>query len=547
MRHIRRRLALAAGGLVAIGAVLWLTARPSTEAASRPATPPGASAAVLGAAAFAGGGFDGISMRAMERNAVPWRLIAAALVLDERRRDPRARIDQATLARVMRRFGFLYPSSIENLPAGLAAPAADMPLGMTWGDIAPIGGARVRVANLGCAACHAGTTYAVDGAPRPERAMLGMPNSSLDLEAYTGAVYDALGRHAGTPELLAAARTLFPEMGWRERASLRWLVLPIARRRLAELAPLGRAMPFPNGAPGSTNGVAALKAALATPLLGGGPADRGVVSIPDLGARMWRTSLLADGAYQVPGVRADRPTMARDLGGRHLDALAAITSFFTVPSMGVHPDDAKTSVADARNVYAWLGGYRGQVFPGEIDQAAARRGAIVYAGSCASCHGDYEWRGQRPDLIRFPNWIGEVGTDPLRARVFDRALAAAVAKTSYKDVIAVRTGTGYAAPPLAGLWASAPYLHNGSVPTLAALLSPAQRPPRFMVGGHALDYQAVGLRIGPDGHYPAGYRPFSQPQWIDTREPGRGNAGHSQGAELDPADKRALIEFLKLL
>lgn len=533
--------------LLAGGILLWATARTESEAASRPSLVVGASASTRGAAAFLGAGFGGISMEALERNAIPWRLATAALVLDEHRRDPSVKVDRATLKRILQRFGFLYPDSIANLPADIAMGRANMPLGITHGVIAPIGGAKVEIANLGCAACHAGVAYDPAGDPQPARAVLGTPNSSIDLEAYTQAIFDAMRRHAGSADLLATAAKLYPEMDWRERQSLRWLVLPLAKRRLAALEGETRAMPFPNGSPGSTNGVAALKHALGVPLAGGGPGDDGVVSIPELGRREWRTALLTDGAYAVPGAPTG-PTIASELTAERLRGLATITSFFTVPSMGVHPDNARHKANDAEAIFAWLRDYRPQPFPGRVDRAAAKRGAAVYAAQCASCHGDYSWEdGDAPQLVRFPNWIGVVGTDPLRGRLFDRALSGAIAATAYADLIDVRAGRGYAAPPLAGLWSSAPYLHNGSVPSLATLLDPSRRPSRFLVGGHALDFGVMGLRHAPGGGYPGDYHPFSTPRWTDTAKPGRGNGGHLFGAELPDADKRALIEYLKLL
>jgi len=83
--------------------------------------------------------------------------------------------------------------------------------------------------------------------------------------------------------------------------------------------------------------------------------------------------------------------------------------------------------------------------------------------------------------------------------------------------------------------------------SIAALLDPAQRPPRFLAGGHALDFGVVGLRLAPGGGYPEGYRPYSVPRWTDTSKAGRGNDGHLFGAELLPAERAALIEYLKLL
>lgn len=539
-------LALPVAVLTFVGAVAWGASSTETESLTRSAVSTHASLVQQGAAAFEGGAFGGISTDALTSNAVPWRLVAAALVLDARSRDQRLSADRETLKRVLADFGFLTDARVVNRPAGLGPREGGLPLGFTAGDLAPIGGTKVRVANLGCAACHAGVTYDAAGRPQPDMAMLGMPNSSLDLEAYTLTVFRALRRHIDDDRLILTATGLFPEMGWRERQSLRYLVLPLAQRRLEALAGEDRPMPFPNGSAGSTNGVAALKATLGVPLAGGGIGDAGVVSIPDLGHRMWKTSLLVDGSYAVPGQPRMAPTGAANLGREHLRSFAAITTFFTVPSMGVHPDKAIRSLPDAEAITAFLLTYRPQPFPGKIDEAAARRGAEVYGANCASCHGSYS-AGPKPQLVRYPNWIGNVGTDPLRAQVFDEALVRAVATGPYRERIAAARGRGYVAPPLTGIWASAPYLHNGSVPTLAALLTPGERPVRFQVGGHALDMKKIGLLIQADGSYPTAFHPFSTPAWTDTRQPGKSSAGHPQGEQLGAADKAALIEYLKLL
>ncbi len=519
----------------ALGGFLWLAGAPDGQSLAAPQVDPGAPAAAKGAAAFAGSAFGGISQTALETNAVPFKLVAAALVLDERARDRAAPADMGTVRRVLGRFGFLYPEQVMGLPEGMRLPIGDKPLGMTHGFIAPVGGARVEVANLGCAACHSGVAYAPDGTPDPRRAVLGMPNTSLDLESYTQAVFIALRRHADSPALLAMADKLFPDMDWQERASLRWLVMPLARSRLETLAGADRALPFPNGLPGATNGVAALKLQTGTPLLGEGAQDRGFVSIPELALRHRRSRLLADGAYAAPSGKANQRE------------LAAITSFFTVPSMGVKPEQARRHIPEAEAIFAWLADYRPQPFPGPVDRTAAQRGAAHYGRACASCHGRFDWNGGAPRLADFPDWIGDVGTDRLRGQALDAPLAEAIRASAYSAAITVKVGDGYAAPPLAGLWASAPYLHNGSVPSLAALLDPRLRPERFMVGGHALDWQTMGLRLTPEGTYPAGYRPFAVPQWVDTRQPGLGNGGHAYGSEMSAGERAALIEFLKLL
>ncbi|MFL9841688.1 c-type cytochrome [Sphingomonas sp. ST-64] len=528
---------------------LALVMRGPTDARPDQSLPSGDwDAAARGAWQFRNAGFGGLAAGPLETHAIPWRLSAAALILDAKRGDRRVPLDRAALRPILQRYGFLFPSRVGNWPDGMPTqPSGTLPLGMTHGVLSPIRGLPVSIANLGCAACHAGATYDAKGDADPDRAWLGMPNSSIDLEGYTRAVFTAMRRQVRDPDrLLRATATIFPEMRGRERFALRWLVLPRVKKRLTELGQAPRPLPFPNGLPGSTNGVAALKQALGTPLAGGGAGELGFVSVPDLGQRDWRRSLLTDGAYAVPGEAAGRAMEDAGRTSAHREALATITTFFTVPSMGVHPDRAERSLGEAREVGAFLATYRAQPFPGRIDARAAAQGAVIYARACASCHGSYSGSA-RPKLTRFPNWIGDVGTDPLRANLFDAALVDAVNTTRYAQRMTMRAGNGYAAPPLAGIWASAPYLHNGSVPTIAALLDPSRRPTAFMVGGHSLDFTALGLRLAADGRYPAGSRPWAGTAWIDTRKPGLSNDGHVFGSDLTEPEKRALIAFLKLL
>jgi mono/diheme cytochrome c family protein len=96
---------------------------------------------------------------------------------------------------------------------------------------------------------------------------------------------------------------------------------------------------------------------------------------------------------------------------------------------------------------------------------------------------------------------------------------------------------GYKARSLNGIWATAPYLHNGSVPNLRTLLS-KDRGTGFWVGNNTFDPVNVGLSIlkGPNA------------SWFDPSKPGNGNQGHPFGVDdLEEQEKRALIEFLKTL
>jgi len=95
----------------------------------------------------------------------------------------------------------------------------------------------------------------------------------------------------------------------------------------------------------------------------------------------------------------------------------------------------------------------------------------------------------------------------------------------------------YKARPLNGTWASSPYLHNGSVPTLYdLLLPPAQRPAKFAVGRWSYDPRKVG-------YVSDGEAPFL----LDTTLHGNSNRGHQYGVNLSDEERWALVEYLKTL
>ena len=102
-------------------------------------------------------------------------------------------------------------------------------------------------------------------------------------------------------------------------------------------------------------------------------------------------------------------------------------------------------------------------------------------------------------------------------------------------------GLRYKARPLNGIWATAPYLHNGSVPNLWALLmKPEQRPTDFWVGGRKFDPKKVGFMDDKNKNH------FMVKQ---NRKiiPGNSNLGHDYGTSLSDAEKWALVEYMKSL
>ncbi|MBL6651906.1 MAG: hypothetical protein ISP49_09960 [Reyranella sp.] len=96
----------------------------------------------------------------------------------------------------------------------------------------------------------------------------------------------------------------------------------------------------------------------------------------------------------------------------------------------------------------------------------------------------------------------------------------------------------YAARPLYGIWAAAPYLHNGSIPTLYdLLLPPEQRPKTFALGSRDYDPAKLGFAVVTACG--------QQDCVVDTSRAGDGNGGHLWGTDLGEPDRRALLEYLK--
>jgi cytochrome c5 len=543
-----RLLALLVAAVVPI-----LTLARSLSARSDPDDP-----TVVGLPRFVLSDFGGITRATLETNALPYKVVATALLLREER--VRAtQLGRADLPDIYRQFGFVSPERIANWPAAVPQPHFDRPLGMVRSEVrGPTSLVRIDAVNLGCATCHAGPLYGADG--RATRsAWAGLPNASINLEAYTQAVFLALAsavRDQGA--FRARIRELFPEMGRGERFTLRFLLLPRVASRIADVREGGFGpSPFSNGGAGRTNGVASLRQMLGLPSgIVTGHGDVGFTSIPDLAYRGLRTSLLYDGIYAPrDAARHDVETTRAAVTPAHLDALSDIVAFFTVSTMGVTPEVGEGVIPAMRPVMQWLGrSYQPPSFPGAVDSARMRAGAAVYASRCAKCHGTYGEGSPRP-LVSYPNALIEqsaMGTDSARWTMVDDALVERLERSAYgRHMRSQRTG-GYVAPILSGLWATAPYLHNGSVPTLWQLLTPADRPARFLVGGHALDFTQVGIAgvhwTDDTWRYPAGYVPWSIPELYDTRAAGLSNGGHALPSRgLGAPEKWALIEYLKTL
>ena len=177
--------------------------------------------------------------------------------------------------------------------------------------------------------------------------------------------------------------------------------------------------------------------------------------------------------------------------------------------------------------------------PFHLDAALVERGEALHQQHCAVCH--------VPEGARFRSVIpvDEVGTD--RHRVEMWTAVAAERYNSYSEkgkdwgFNGFRDVDGYVAVPHTGLWLRAPYLHNGSVPTLRDMLRPpAERPMLFYRGDDLIDADNGGFIASGAEAERVGER-------YDTRLPGNDNGGHLYGTELSDGDKEALLAYLKTL
>lgn len=503
-----------------------------------------------GAVYFALGDFSALGSEALEVSASPWKLATALLAL-RHAGGQRDGVTPEAVTAIFRNFGFVTPQRIANWPAELPQPVIDGPLGQNIGFadrlLPPIG---LTISNISCAGCHASVVYGADGRPDPSAVWLGTPNGSINLQRYVSELYAALRDRPADDAVWAAVDKLYPDTDWREWLALKTVVLPKVDALVAKQeATIGRLLSFEVSTMGATNGLQALQVRFGVIASDHIVERNAPISVPELGGRIWRSSLLASGAYGVPGQEPQRVMRAGDITDAHLEALAGLTAFFTVPSMGTSPATAAGHVGDATQIFAWLRQYRPQPFPGVVDKALAERGRAVYADACASCHGSYGGAGT--ELVEFPNWQGDVGTDRTYIELFDQRTVYVVNGLGYDGLLAGRLAPDYVAQPLTGLWSSAPYLHNGSVPTLWHLMHPAERPAQFDVGGHALDLTRVGIAgVMTDGAWatPPDYVPWAEPVRIDTGVPGLHAGGHEQPFDtMSEPDKAALLEFLKLL
>jgi len=193
------------------------------------------------------------------------------------------------------------------------------------------------------------------------------------------------------------------------------------------------------------------------------------------------------------------------------------------------------------DVLAYINSIQPPKYPKQIDKALAKKGGVLFVQNCSKCHGSggeypnllipesivktdsllYKSNYQSPQFIEWFNksWFAQ-GDHPARLEPFN----------------------GYIAPPLDGIWITAPYLHNGSVPTLEALLNSKLRPGYWSRDFEhpQYDYEHIGWKYTREDS-------ARGTAVYNTTLPGYGNYGHTFGDKFSESERKAVIEYLKTL
>jgi len=235
----------------------------------------------------------------------------------------------------------------------------------------------------------------------------------------------------------------------------------------------------------------------------------------------------------------------------YIDGFAAkghrgLMQFMLVRQNG--PEKFREWEKDFRDVYEYISSIEAPKYPYEVNQGLLEKGRVAFNRVCSDCHGTYG------DGSKFPNktiTLDEVKTDPVRYQSLTPAHRASYGSTWFTDygkLGNIDDPKGYVAPPLNGVWASAPYFHNGSVPTLWHVLHPDARPVVWKRTEDGYDTKQVGLEVTTFENMPSEVESAAQKrEYFNTKLFGKSATGHDFPDVLTEDEKAAVLEYLKTL
>lgn len=235
-------------------------------------------------------------------------------------------------------------------------------------------------------------------------------------------------------------------------------------------------------------------------------------------------------------------------GGADARSVRSLMQFMMSPLNSA--GDIKRAEADFKDIRAYLLSMTPPKYPLPINRSLADKGEGLFRANCASCHGTYGKEWTYPNKV-VP--IDKIGTDRRRFDGITKKFGDYYAKSWFNEDFPICQTAGYQAPPLDGIWATAPYLHNGSAPTVYHVLNSKVRPKLFTRSYRtdldAYDAVKLGWRIDVLTRKPNPGKPsrIEYRKIYDTSQPGRGNGGHTFGDKLSDEERMAVIEYLKTL
>ena len=433
----------------------------------------------------------------------------------------------------------------------------------------PIGFSKRQVlldlVGLNCAVCHTSTVRVSEGMDpgkiypgtyptyldgSKERALvLGMPANTMNLQAYFGFLFNCAADPHFTVDNVMSYIAANTKLGLVERIFYRQAI-PVLRERLllrrGQLGFFTQMPPFGSGRVDTFNPYKAM--------VFGFPYDGtiGTADFPSIWNQRPRVGMHLhwDGDNQSVFERNISASLGAGATPASLDMPRMLRVAYWIgspdPRAQPSPEEQAQAIKAARSQpVPQPGELPVPKFPFLIDAELANAGKAVYQRECAACH---DWQGEYIGKV-VP--IAEIGTDSYRLDSFTQELINnqnTLGAGKWWRFHNFRKTHGYTNMPLDGIWARAPYLHNGSVPTLWDLLTrPQDRPKQFHRGDDLYDLVNVGFRsdrkASDDGRMLFEFKVEQNGETVK----GNGNGGHTYGTELPEADKKALLEYLKTL
>jgi mono/diheme cytochrome c family protein len=412
-------------------------------------------------------------------------------------------------------------------PEKLPGPGGYASLGVPWeqGQELPVGFTKKvigfpRVAN-NCAVCHSTRLRTATNAP-PIVIAAG-PGPTTNVEGFFRFFVDCAKDPRFTPDNVLWEIMNVTELSWLDKAIYRFLIIPITKKRLLE-----REQQF------------AWVYHAAFPEWGRGRDDAMNLT------KYFMLKLPMDDSFgptDMPSIwnlkKYDSPTNRMNWAGDSHDAYSVIIdSALGLIGSESGPKDKAGFLAQIDWLKDYLRNKPPPKYPFALDGAKATAGKAIFDQQCATCHAS--------DRTGTPLPLADVGTNRDRIDTWGKDFAVAANKVvggmgiERKGLVEAPL-IGYNVQYLDGIWLRAPYLHNGSVPTLRDLLEPVDRRPKVFYRGYDLYDPVRG------GFVSTGADAEREGTKFDVSQRGSGNGGHTFGVTLPDTDKDALVEYLKTL